>query len=86
MDGRWWMTFADGRPFHPWVLGEQVIHPCAEDTYRGLIERPGADELIITWQVDGPAKDHLIVSRLRRQPQPTTSSRADHGARSIEAS
>ena len=80
------MTFADGRPFHRWVLGAQIIHPCAADTYRGVIERPSADDLIITWQVDGPAKDHLIVSTLRRQPQPTTSSNADQGARSIEAS
>jgi hypothetical protein len=65
-DGRWWMTFADGRPFHPWLLDEPVIHPCAADTYRGVITRPGEDELTITWLVDGPAKDQLIESILRR--------------------
>ncbi len=41
VDGRWWMTFADGGLFHPWVIGEPVIHPCAADIYRGLIERCG---------------------------------------------
>lgn len=66
VDGRWWMAFDDGRPFHPWVVGEPVVHPCAADTYRGLIEQSGADELTITWDVTGPTKDQLIVSRLIR--------------------
>jgi hypothetical protein len=65
-DGPWWFTFADGRPFHQWVIGEAVTHPCAADTYVGLIEQLGPAELTITWDVTGPTKNQLIVSRLRR--------------------
>jgi hypothetical protein len=71
LDGEWWMTFADGRPFHPWRVDTSVEHPCAEDMYRGLIsvtagtaERPTG--LSIRWDVTGPQKDQLIVSRLNR--------------------
>ena len=65
-DGQWWLTFVDGRPFHRWVVGEQVTHPCAADTYRGLIEASEPDAFTITWDVTGPTKDHLIASRLTR--------------------
>jgi hypothetical protein len=60
------MTFADGSPFHPWVVNEPVVHPCAADTYRGEVTVVGPDELLITWDVTGPTKNQLIVSRLRR--------------------
>jgi hypothetical protein len=66
VDGRWWVTFADGRPFHRWTIDEPLTHPCAADTYRGLIEAAGPSELAITWDVTGPTKDQLIVSRLTR--------------------
>jgi hypothetical protein len=71
IDGQWWMTFADGRQFHPWVVGDPVVHPCAEDTYRGLITiaESGPDgvlKLRIVWDVDGPEKDQQIITRLRR--------------------
>jgi hypothetical protein len=59
------MTFADGRPFHPWVVGEDVIHPCAADTYRGRIDAPSEHEFVITWDVTGPTKDELITSTYR---------------------
>jgi hypothetical protein len=70
VDGRWWLTFADGGLFHPWVIGEPLIHPCAADTYRGLIECRGPSSLRITWDVTGPSKDQLIVSRLVRDEVP----------------
>ena len=66
LQGQWWMTFADGRPFHRWAIGETLVHPCAADTYRGVIEAPGPAELEITWSVTGPRKDQLIVSRMSR--------------------
>jgi hypothetical protein len=65
LDDEWWMTFADGRPFHPWRPGEWVVHPCAEDTYTGRVEING-DRIRTEWRVTGPVKDQLLVTRLRR--------------------
>ena len=62
----WWMCFADGRLFHPWRVGGEVVHPCAADVYRGLVEAAGRDRFTITWDVTGPAKRQLIVSRMTR--------------------
>jgi hypothetical protein len=70
IEGDWWMCFADGGPFHPWRVGVEVVHPCAADVYRGRIEPNGDDEFTLTWDVTGPAKRQLIVSRMRRvQPE-----------------
>jgi hypothetical protein len=72
VDGQWWMTFADGRPFHPWRIGEDVLHPCAEDLYRGRITVASPDDsgrpvgLQISWDVTGPRKHQHIVTRLVR--------------------
>jgi hypothetical protein len=66
LDGRWWMTFADGRPFHPWTIGTRVVHPCAADTYAGRIDRPSESQLRITWDVTGPTKNQLITSWFER--------------------
>ena len=76
-DGTWWMCFADGRLFHPWRFGEQVVHPCAADVYLGRIEcEPDApDRFTITWDVTGPAKRLLIVSRMTRQPAAASTTR-----------
>ena len=69
-DGTWWMCFADGRLFHPWRLGEEVVRRCAADVYRGHIAYgPDVpDRFTITWDVTGPAKRLLIVSRMTRRP------------------
>jgi hypothetical protein len=68
LDGSWWMCFADGRRFHPWQVGPELVHPCAADTYRGAIsqdpDRPGRFETV--WDVTGPAKQQRIVSRMTR--------------------
>ena|SRR5579875_3975360 len=65
IDG-WWVLFADGRPFHPWRVGEPVDHPCGDDRYRGLITAD-RDRMRIRWDVHGPGKDQRIDSRLRRR-------------------
>ncbi len=62
-----WMTFADGRPFHPWRLGQVVEHICRADVYRGrlVLDRDGT-RLRIGWDVIGPAKHERIVTCYRR--------------------
>ncbi len=67
LDGQWWTTFDDGRPFHPWLLGEPVVHPCAADTYRGRLELDDG-RLRILWDVRGPAKRQRILTTHRRLP------------------
>lgn len=64
----WWMCFADGRPFHPWQVGPELVHPCGADTYRGVISQdPGRpDRFEMVWDVTGPGKQQRIVSRLTR--------------------
>jgi len=67
-DDGWWMCFADGRLFHPWRPGGNVVHRCVADLYRGTIaiEGPDPDCFEITWDVTGPAKRQRIVSRMTR--------------------
>ena len=66
-DDGWWMTFADGQPFHPWRLGAMVEHPCRADVYRGLLVLDrDASRLRIGWDVVGPAKHERIVTCYRR--------------------
>jgi hypothetical protein len=65
----WWVLFADGRAFHPWSPGAEVVHPCGADTYRGLVEGT-AEAWQVTWQVSGPAKDYRMVTDLEGQRVP----------------
>ncbi|MET0449396.1 MAG: DUF6314 family protein [Aeromicrobium sp.] len=62
----WWVTFDDGRDFHPWAPGDEVVHPCVADTYVGRIEVQDADRWTVLWQVSGPAKDYTMSSTLTR--------------------
>ena len=62
----WWLYFADGRLFHPWIPGRWVHHPCREDSYRGLITITGPDQWRTRWEVDGPDKAQLIITQLSR--------------------
>lgn len=65
----WQVRFADGRPFHPWVPGRFVEHPCRTDLYRGLIAVDAARSgLRVLWDVTGPGKHQRILTRCRRQP------------------
>lgn len=65
---RWFVTFADGRDFHPWTTLDAVDHPCGTDAYRGRI-RVGAslDSWSVHWTATGPAKDYSMDTRLTRE-------------------
>jgi Family of unknown function (DUF6314) len=65
-EDRWWLHFPDGRPFHAWIPGQWVHHPCREDSYRGLITITGPDRWRTRWEVDGPGKAQRIVTELFR--------------------
>jgi hypothetical protein len=57
-----WMSFDDGRPFHPWTPGEWVVHACGADVYRGLVDVAPA-RIRTVWDVTGPAKHQRLVTR-----------------------
>ena len=65
-DTGWWVTFDDGRDFHPWTPGDEVVHPCVADTYVGRIDADGADRWTVRWRVSGPAKDYTMTTTLTR--------------------
>ncbi len=65
IDGQWWMTFADGRLFHPWTPGQVVRHDCVDDLYVGLVQVSAA-RMRTVWDVTGPAKHQRIVTRFER--------------------
>ena len=63
------MTFPDGRPFHRMSFREaasQDQHWCDPDTYRVTYTRRGPDEFSYSWDVQGPRKNLLLESVLRR--------------------
>ena len=75
----WWVEFSDGRPFHPWAVGEAVTHPCAPDTYVGRIDAAGAglgapegagvERWTVEWRATGPEKDYVMhTGHSRRRP------------------
>lgn len=74
LDGSAWMTFEDGRPFHPWLPGAVLEHRCGADLYVGRID-VAAGAMRTTWRVTGPAKDQLLVTDLARRPAPVDSRR-----------
>jgi hypothetical protein len=61
----WWVRFEDERGFHPWLPGEAVVHPCAADTYRGVV-RGTPERWTVEWDVTGPAKDYSMSTELTR--------------------
>lgn len=70
-DGRWIVTFEDGRFFHPWTTGELVEHPCGADFYVGRIDvEPGTGAgsrpsiWTVQWTVTGPSKDYTMITEL----------------------
>ena len=62
--GGWLVRFSDGRPFHPWAVGERVDHPCRPDHYQGSIEVDGdpVERWTVEWQATGPQKDYVMVT------------------------
>lgn len=62
----WWVTFEDGRDFHPWSVGQTVVHPCGADTYEGRIDVRPPEAWTVVWVVSGPAKDYTMTTRLTR--------------------
>ncbi|MFF2347961.1 DUF6314 family protein [Pseudarthrobacter sp. NPDC058119] len=61
--------FPDGRPFHRMGFApdtSQDSHWCDPDTYRVSYTRQGPDAFSYSWDVTGPRKDLLLVSRLER--------------------
>lgn len=66
----WWLYFTDGRPFHPWLPGVWVQHPCRADHYSGLVDIARTDRWRTLWNVDGPGKQQRIISRFTRPPGP----------------
>ena len=75
LDVGWEVRFSDGRPFHPWVVGERVEHPCRPDLYRGLVETEGdpVTRWTVEWQATGPEKDYVMTTvhhSSARRPDP----------------
>jgi hypothetical protein len=69
----WWVRFADGRAFHPWLVGTEVEHPCAPDHYRGRVEAAGrpVERWTVRWRATGPEKDYLMTTvHSARRPSP----------------
>lgn len=59
----WFVTFEDGRDFHPWRPGTQVRHPCGSDLYTGRIETE-AERWSVSWTVTGPRKDYTMTTEI----------------------
>ena len=69
-ESEWDVSFEDGRPFHPWTVGEPVDHPCGRDHYHGLLATNGdpATHWTVVWDVSGPAKDYVMKTSLTGRP------------------
>lgn len=65
-DGDWFVTFEDGRDFHPWRTGSEVGHDCSPDWYAGRIEALDRGRWSVEWRVNGPSKDYTMRSVLTR--------------------
>jgi 8-oxo-dGTP pyrophosphatase MutT (NUDIX family) len=62
--------FPDGRPFHSMSFTPEANldhHWCDPDTYRVAYTFGDADSFTYSWDVKGPQKDLLLVSRLARR-------------------
>ncbi|WP_024795640.1 DUF6314 family protein [Tomitella biformata] len=63
----WFVTFEDGRDFHPWAPGEAVDHHCGADLYSGQITATGpVGSFTVRWRVTGPKKDYTMTTVLTR--------------------
>ncbi len=83
----WFVTFEDGRDFHPWSPGASVVHHCGDDLYSGRIavgdagresRAESVDSITVRWRVTGPQKDYTMTTVLRRGPsKPRAQTRLD---------
>lgn len=65
--GEWWVTFEDGRDFHPWTSAEPVEHPCGRDVYTGRVTPgPDQDHWSLEWVASGPEKDYTMRTAYTR--------------------
>lgn len=63
--GGWFVTFEDGRDFHPWAPGEPVVHDCGAAVYRGCVLQGSRDSAwTVEWHVEGPNKDYTMTTEL----------------------
>lgn len=63
------VLFDDGRFFHDLDLGTGVwkaAHACGDDHYGGTFRATGPDAWAVLWQISGPRKDLVLVTRYRR--------------------
>lgn len=62
----WFVEFEDGRPFHPWAVGERVRHLCAPDLYTGLVrlDQDPVERWTVEWRATGPEKDYVMTTVL----------------------
>ncbi|QBY02604.1 trigger factor [Rhodophyticola sp. CCM32] len=60
--------FADGRPFHQVTGTGAAHHDCPPDVYEVRYEVTDWPLWQSRWQVSGPRKDAVIISRYRRIP------------------
>lgn len=65
--GSWAVDFADGRGFHAWAVGVELVHACSPDLYRGRLDpAPSPGGWTMRWAASGPAKDYVIDTGYRR--------------------
>jgi hypothetical protein len=64
--GSWTVDFADGRGFHPWATGQELVHDCAPDLYRGRLDPEPVGTWAMRWTATGPTKDYTIDTTYRR--------------------
>lgn len=67
-DDGWFVTFDDGRDFHPWTPQTEVEHLCGNDLYVGRIDvlTGGPARWTVEWNVTGPAKNYTMTTVLTR--------------------
>lgn len=60
----WFVEFEDGRPFHPWRIGDGVRHRCDPDLYAGIIrlDEDPVGRWTVEWRATGPEKDYVMTT------------------------
>jgi hypothetical protein len=82
-EGRIEVRYADGRPFHAFVIDDpEAVQHCGDDRY-SVSYSFGEDSWLSRWEVVGPRKDYSMTTRYRRigasRPVPPWPEIALHG-------